>query len=385
MASRQSPQAWLKQGTSMGVVILNIFRNEKYDGENEKEIDWENLKSQVNFIKFENGKYSDSIKEEEISNGVLLTFHLGDGREMYKHWGNHGWFSAGFGPFRRFSGGNQETEKLYKSYPRLGAHLSIFGEDVALSEALEWVKELDYLRLKENEKKNGQESTITYNSLIKFINQSNLLPHNVQIEGIDKEGIVFKDGNGNSIQALELSDGYRSILSLTFELIRQLVRVYGAQEVFMDIEKGKMQISLPGVVLIDEIDAHLHPSWQTRIGQWFTQYFPNIQFIVTTHSPLVCRACEKGSIWRLAAPGSDIPSGEITGVEREKLIYGNILDAYGTEVFGTNTVRSAHSQEKLEQLGKLNMLFALGKIKPTEEKERLELQKILGTDDPTGF
>jgi hypothetical protein len=211
------------------------------------------------------------------------------------------------------------------------------------------------------------------------------LPHSAQIEGFDKDGIIFKDGNGNRIPILELSDGYRSILSLTFELIRQLVRVYGAQAVFADIEKGKMEINLPGVVLIDEIDAHLHPSWQVDVGFWFTQYFPQLQFIVTTHSPLVCRAAEKGSIWRLAKPGTDSEAQEITGIEKDRLVYGNILDAYGTELFGKNTVRSTQSNKKLERLGRLNMLYALGKIKPTEEKERLKLQKILSTDDPTGF
>ena len=100
---------------------------------------------------------------------------------------------------------------------------------------------------------------------------------------------------------------------------------------------------------------------------------------------MVCRACENGSIWRLAAPGSGNESGEITGTDRDKLIYGNILDAYGTELFGQSPVRSEQSNEKLKRLGRLSMLAALGKISETEEKERTELQKILSTDAPTGF
>jgi hypothetical protein len=80
----------------------------------------------------------------------------------------------------------------------------------------------------------------------------------------------------------------------------------------------------------------------------FTHYFPNIQFIVTTHSPLVCRACEKGSIWRLAAPGMEIKSGEIIGVDRERLIFGNVLDAYGTEIFGEDVSQSGDSEKMLK-------------------------------------
>lgn len=390
---RVSTDSWLNAESEFGLITLDLIRDYEFDGEEkvdekEQSIDLNNLLSFVTFQKATDVKYSTPASIEDIPDGVIATFHVGNGRgEIYKRWGHNGWFSTAYGPFRRFSGGNPENDRIFKSFPRLGAHLSLFGEDVALTEAIEWVKELDYKRLKESEKshKDGKENTIAYHNLIKFINKSKLLPHGASIKEIDKDGILFRDGNNNPIPILELSDGYRSILSLTFELIRQLVRVYGAQAVFADIEKGKMEINLPGVVLIDEIDAHLHPSWQVDVGFWFTKYFPQLQFIVTTHSPLVCRAAEKGSIWRLAKPGTDSEAQEITGIEKDRLVYGNILDAYGTELFGKNTVRSTQSNKKLERLGRLNMLYALGKIKPTEEKERLKLQKILSTDDPTGF
>ncbi|AEI51763.1 hypothetical protein Runsl_5472 [Runella slithyformis DSM 19594] len=301
------------------------------------------------------------------------------------------WFSAGYGPFRRFTGGSQDKEKIYKTNPNLGSHLSIFGEDVALPEALNFLRDLYIEELEANKNERNGESGVktkpksTLENLMKFINEAGLLPHGAAIHGVALKEIYFKDGYGNIVTSLQMSDGYRSILSMTFELIRQLIRIYGNQLVFENINNGKNIIDLPGVVLIDEIDAHLHPTWQTRIGEWFTKYFPKIQFIVTTHSPLVCRACEKGSIWRLASPGSDTESGEVTGLERERLIYGNILDAYGTELFGQSPVRSDKSEEKLERLGHLNMLSAFGKITEEEDKERLELQKILSTDDPTGF
>jgi predicted ATPase len=308
-------------------------------------------------------------------------FSFSDDATLRSYYGN-GWFSSGFGPFRRFTGGDKS--KGEKS--RRESFKSLFGEEFALNEALDWIIELDYQRLKESEVGTAiPYSTQTYNSLVKFINESQLLPYGAKIVQVGLEGIIFQDGNGNKINVLDLSDGYRSILSLAFELIRQMVNAYGSEAVFKDINQGKMEINLPGVVLIDEIDTHLHPSWQVKIGHWFQQYFPQLQFIVTTHSPLICRACEKGSIWRLAAPGSEEDSGEITGAFRERLIYGNILDAYGTEVFGKETVRSAESDERLARLGQLNLLKALGKISTEDEKERLKLQKTLPTDAATGF
>lgn len=314
------------------------------------------------------------------------------------NWGNNGgWFSVAYGPFRRFTGGDNRWSKVYYSSPKAGAHLSVFGEDVALTEALDWLKELDRKRLKEKEDFSTgsslnepdspyqSKSDLLFHNLKAFINRSGLLPHNAFFDRVDVEGnILFVDGKGNAIKVTDMSDGYRSVLSMTFELIRQMVLTYGAEKVFSN--NGETEsIYLPGVVLIDEVDAHLHPTWQTRIGQWFTRYFPNIQFIVTTHSPLICRAADKGTIWRLAAPGSEQVSGEITGTEKDKLVKGNILDAYGTEVFGSSPVRSAEGSAELERLGQLNMKFALGKINEKEAKERIQLQKIYSTDVATGL
>jgi predicted ATP-dependent endonuclease of OLD family len=316
-------------------------------------------------------------------NIIKLTSNLGDQtRNPGKfNWGTgSGWFSVAYGPYRRFEGGNQEWTKVFYSQPKLGAHLSVFGEDVALTEAIEWLVKLNYQALEKNKK-----DSLIITNLKKLINSEDFLPHDAKLESISSEGVIFKDGNNFVINVNQLSDGYRSVLSLTFELIRQMVYVYGQENVFKNIKKGVMNINLPGVVLIDEIDAHLHPNWQTKIGNWFTKYFPKIQFIVTTHSPLVCRAAENGSIWKLTTPGNNLNAIKIIGTEKEKLIHGNILDAYGTEMFGKTPVRSEKSNEKLERLGKLSMIAALGKISNEEEIERLELQKILSTDDPTGF
>lgn len=297
----------------------------------------------------------------------------------FYNWGKKpGWFSTGYGPFRRFTGGSHEMERIFElpTFARLASHLSLFGEDVALTEATKWLVNLNYQVLE----KKISESLI--DNLKRLVNSADFLPHNSKLTSISSEGVAFTDGNGAEISVTQMSDGYRSILSLTFELIRQLVRVYGEDQIFQSVRNDEMNIPMPGVVLIDEIDAHLHPTWQTRIGQWFTKYFPNIQFIVTTHSPLICRACENGSICLLAAPGSEIVSGEITGVERDRLIFGNILDAYGTAVFGTDVTINPESIDKKEELVELNKKKMAGKITPAEETKLQELRKTFSTDDP---
>lgn len=244
---------------------------------------------------------------------------------IFEH-SQNGWFATGFGPVRRFKG-EAWISGLERSTYRASTFASIFRDDASFTEVEPWLQKLYTQSL---ERKNQ-----TLNHLRNFINHGNLLPNSVQLQKVTSDGVFFEDIDHTRVNLHDLSDGYRSVLSLTFELIRQLLRCYGEEKVFANVIKGEMNIPVPGVVIIDEVDAHLHPTWQTKIGQWFTRYFPKLQFIVTTHSPLVCRACgEHGKIFRLAAPGSQRESGEIIGVDRDRLVYGDILAAYETDAFG---------------------------------------------------
>lgn len=77
----------------------------------------------------------------------------------------------------------------------------------------------------------------------------------------------------------ELSSGFKSILSIVFSIVQWIELVNEGDHRL--IEKAE------GTVLIDEIDSHLHPSWQAKIMPVLGRIFPTLQFIVTTHSPLV--------------------------------------------------------------------------------------------------
>lgn len=360
IAVRPNWEEWLRIGCTEGSISLTLSYEKGSDRTSQTRPTDKNISNTMRFKRNGRIELSSNINDKSLNPKNF-------------NWGNNkGWFSVAYGPFRRFTGGNPDWNRIFSAYPKVGAHLSVFGEDVALSEALEWLRELDYQRLKEKETNNDNSADKTFERLKNFINQTGLLPHNTIFDHVNTEGPVFKDGDGKEVIVTQLSDGYRSLLSLTFELIRQLVRVYGVERVF----KNDNEIDVTGVVLIDEIDAHLHPTWQTRIGQWFTKYFPNIQFIVTTHSPLVCRACENGSIWRLAAPGSEHESGEITGTTKQRLIRGNVLDAYGTEIFGAVSI-GKESDEKLTRLAELNHKSMIGETSDAEEKELNELKSYL--------
>src|SRR5690606_136558 len=114
------------------------------------------------------------------------------------------------------------------SNPKVAPHLTVFGEDVALTEALAW---LHQLRVRELE---GLSDPSVLVNLMRFINDSALLPHGTRLTKVTGTTVTFTDGAGCEIAAEQLSDGYRSILSLTFEMIRQLAQAYGEAVVWRE-------------------------------------------------------------------------------------------------------------------------------------------------------
>ena len=288
-------------------------------------------------------------------------------------WGvGMGWFSASFGPFRRFSGADPEMDRLYLTHPRLAPHLSAFGENVALGESLRWLKNLQIRKLE-----NDKEAARVQEAVIAFVNGAGLLPHGARISSVTSEQVQIVDGFGSQVAVQEMSDGYRSILSLTFELMRLLFSAFGTDTTLDRIDAEAGSISLPGVVTIDEIDAHLHPAWQQCIGDWFVNRFPQMQFFVTTHSPIICRAARHGTIWLLPTPGSEGQLRRVIGPDRNRLVDGNILDAYGTELFGEEVTRSEQSKAKLTQLAQLNRKRLRQALSSSEQRELEQLRETM--------
>lgn len=247
-------------------------------------------------------------------------------------WGSsHEWFAASYGSFRRFSGGDR-------------------GESVALTSGLKWLRDLALLEYTPAGRMTPLFAAVNVDKVSKFVNQPGFLPHGMRIDKVTPQEVIFRNASKARVPAENLSDGHRAVLSMTFELLRHLSLAYPKRELF---DKSGLTVSRPGVVMIDEVDAHLHPTWQREIGPWFCKHFPNIQFIVTTHSSLVCQAAESGTVFKLAVPGSDEEARFLAGLEPDRLVIGNVLEAYGTGTFGLRTTRSRTSQKRVDELAAL--------------------------------
>jgi len=361
MALRQDWARWLREGNS-GSIELTLVPDSKLDKLFGKKPRARLRELKVNMVLHH---VRPMAWLHPLSRGI-------SGNPDEALWGGApGWFCASYGPFRRFTGGDEKYEKLFATAPQLARHLSVFDESVALTEGLRWLQQLQFKKLE------GDPEGELLEPLLEFINQPNFLPHHARLEKISSREVIFVDGNGSRVPVEELSDGYRSILSMTFELIRQLAATYGPKRLFHP--KDPTKVDVPGVVLIDEVDAHLHPTWQRRVGLWFREHFPKMQFIVTTHSPLVCQAADVGTVWRLPRPGTDEEAKQVTGVELDRLLYGNVLDAYGTGLFGEGVARSQVAKQRLQRLAELNLKEVRTGLTAAERKE----QKALRASQPT--
>ncbi|MCX7109772.1 MAG: AAA family ATPase [Proteobacteria bacterium] len=350
--ARPDTNSWIRSGQKEAILKLEIIEDNNYDYRAGSKILQGDFKILID-IKIKNLFVDSSSCDREYGDTI---------------WRNEasGWFSAGFGPFRRFTGGNSDLHRLYSSHPRLARHLSLFGEDVALTEALTWLRDLRFKQLESQ----GQNNLI--DKIKTFINQEGFLPFGAKLMGVNSAQVVFRDGAGVDIPVLELSDGYRSILSLTFELIRQMAACFPKHELF---DETGMSIVIPGVVLIDEVDVHLHPNWQRAIGPWLCRLFPQVQFIVTTHSSFVCQ--EATSVWRLPDPGTDDEFKRVIGEELTQLKYGDATLALETHAFGLEQNRSDKANELLDELAALNLKASSGQLNDQEAKRHKELKTLL--------
>lgn len=90
----------------------------------------------------------------------------------------------------------------------------------------------------------------------------------------------------------ELSDGYSSIINIISDLILRMDKNRASEE-------KNYSFDIEGIVLIDELETHLHIELQKKILPFLIEFFPNIQFIVTTHSPFVLNSIEDAVVYDL--------------------------------------------------------------------------------------
>lgn len=257
-----------------------------------------------------------------------------------------GWFSCGYGPFRRVFGASPEATRLMVG-PTTERFVTMFQEAASLFEVDQWLRNLSHKKLE------NKHTEAKHLDLLLEILRDDLMPNQITVDRVDSDGLWLKDRNGLQMAWSEMSDGYRAALALLSDILRHLINAYGIDGLAERGSDGKLKIIRGGVIMIDEIDAHLHPEWQREIGFWLKKHFPKIQFLVTTHSPIICQAADVNGLFVLPEPGSKDTPRALTTEEYNKVIASRPDTILLTAAFGMANTRSPRAVEGRAQYAKL--------------------------------
>lgn len=157
---------------------------------------------------------------------------------------------------------------------------SLFYDDVELTNAEEWLLQLDYAR---ERRVKGASKRLEQ---VKILITSKIFPDITSLKfktGKDFKSTVLFETTYGFVPLSGLSYGYQSTITWIVDLAKRL---------FDRFPTLNNPLEGPAIVIVDEIDLHLHPEWQRRIVKYLSDIFPNTQFIVTAHSPLVVQSAE---------------------------------------------------------------------------------------------
>ncbi|MFN8352901.1 MAG: ATP-binding protein [Spirosomataceae bacterium] len=166
--------------------------------------------------------------------------------------------------------------------------------DGDLIDTEEWLLQLDYAQ------KNGRKDANRKLDKIKEILTSSLLPDIQDFRFVTndelKSFVEFQTDYG-WVRLKDLGYGYQSTMAWVMDLAKRLFDRYPDSE---------NPLAEPAVVLVDEIDLHLHPEWQRKIIGYLSNIFKKTQFIVTAHSPLLVQSAEEVNLVMLEKDGDRI-------------------------------------------------------------------------------
>jgi ABC-type branched-subunit amino acid transport system ATPase component len=261
-------------------------------------------------------------------------------------------FCCGYGAARR------PGRTALSADSRPGAAATLFSDSAELINVEEWLLQADYSArsMAPGARERFEHIRETVLRLLENVSD-------VRIEGLDKvppQPIVQLETPYGWVRPHQLSLGYKAMLSWVLDL---------ASRMFERYPESEDPLSEPAVVLVDEIDLHLHPRWQRDIVKFLSERFRRTQFIVTAHSPLIVQAAENANLVVLHRAPDD---GDHVLIQNDpEIVRGWRVDQLLTsDLFGLTSARPPGFTKRLERRGEL-----LEKAVRTQEEEQ-ELANI---------
>jgi predicted ATPase len=192
---------------------------------------------------------------------------------------------------------------------------TLFSPHATLASLETWAIERDYAR---------------QGSFSEIAESVNRLLHDVRFERIDRVSrqLIFRTPDG-LIPFRRLGDAYQNVAAWTGDLLRHITDTFADR---------RDPFLARGLLLVDEVDLHLHAVWQRQLINYVGDRFPNLQFVLTTHSPLTAHQAAEGELYQLERQAETAPAelSAYVGAPRTLLLHQFLTSG----VFGLDTLDS---------------------------------------------
>ena len=266
---------------------------------------------------------------------------------------NRSYFILAYGASRRLNLRSRSRRKSSFDYRHSRARgvATLFDPDASLIPIEDWAMDIDYLN------KPGA-MNIVKNVLSEFLGE-------VDFARIDKRQgqLLFKTPQG-VVPMNQLSDGYQNVAAWIGDLLYQVTETFGDY---------KEPLKTRGLLLIDEIDLHLHPKWQRSLLKFLRTKLPNFQIIATTHSPFMAQQAEVNELFYIERPRSKVTIHAFEG-KPKMLLLNQIVSS---EIFGVTSDESLEMERQKKRFEKLSEKKTLS---ATQQKEYERLQDALSNE-----
>lgn len=247
---------------------------------------------------------------------------------------------------------------------RTDAYQRCLDQKRSSQSSFEYIRLLGNLASEENDGKPLPAYEVIMNA-VRYSLQEELLPGQQVLYSSRYGGIAVKNADGTIIDFAALSDGYRNVIKIVTDIATKMC-------ILNPYLQGDTLKKTPGVVVIDELDLSLHPTWQRRIVRILKELFPKVQFICATHSPFIVQSLENGELIVL--------DGEL-----DEEYSGQSIEDISEDIMQVPVVQ--YSEKKLKMYEVAEKYFhALKKCTSEEElgklKEELDYWSSIYSDNP---
>jgi AAA domain, putative AbiEii toxin, Type IV TA system/AAA domain len=247
---------------------------------------------------------------------------------------------------------------------------SLFHDDAELRNAEEWLLRIDYSASKPSEIQERQRERLDHVKalLIGILPEVDDTRFTAPTDAHPNPEVEFRTPYG-WVPLRQLGYGYRTLIAWMVDFASRMVERY---------PDSPDPLAGPAVVLVDEIDLHLHPTWQRKLIGYLTERFPNTQFIATAHSPLIVQAAAgaNANIALLRREGDHV----VIENDVEAIRNWRVDQVLTSDLFGLESARPPEVSGLLERR---KQLLTKPKLTKADRKALAEIEAQLGPL-PTG-